>query len=133
MLWASIAVWLYVNKNGRKAVSFFLLTRGAWLMFVELFIVTVGWTFNLHFTFYILQVIWDFGVAMVLLSALVHLSRPALLTVALILIFGHNLLDGIHTTGNSLSAVGWGFLHQFSFFYYPHIGFVIGYPILPWL
>ena len=134
MLLAGIAAWLYGNKNGRKAVSFFLLTRGAWLIFVELFVVTVGWTFNIHFTFYILQVIWAFGVAMVLLSALVHLSRPTLLTVALLLICGHNLLDGIHATGNSLQAVGWAFLHQFTFFSYSSgFSFVIGYPILPWL
>jgi uncharacterized membrane protein len=133
MLLAGIAAWLYGNKNGRKAVSFFLLTRGAWLIFIELFVVTVGWTFNLHFTFYILQVIWAFGVAMVLLSALVWLSRPALLVVALVLIGGHNLLDGIHVSGNSPSAVGFAFLHQFTFFNYPHFSFVIGYPILPWL
>src|SRR5260370_31678344 len=36
MLLAGVAAWLYGNKNGRKAVSFFLLTRGAWLIFVEL-------------------------------------------------------------------------------------------------
>jgi uncharacterized membrane protein len=133
MLLAGIAACLYGNKNGRKAVSFFLFTRGAWLIFVELFVITVGWTFNLHFTFYILQVIWAFGVAMVALSALVWLSRPVLLTVAVILIGGHNLLDGIHASGNSLSTVGWAFLHQFTFFSYPHFSFVIGYPILPWL
>jgi len=133
MLLAGIAAWLYGNKNGRKAVSFFLLTRGAWLIFIELFVVTFGWTFNYHFNFYILQVIWAFGVAMVILSAFVHLSRPAILTIAIVLIGAHNLLDGIHSTGNSLSAVGWSFLHQFSFFYYPGWGFAIGYPILPWL
>jgi uncharacterized membrane protein len=134
MLLAGIAAWLYGNKNGRKAVSFFLFTRGSWLIFCELFIVTVGWTFNLHFTFYILQVIWAFGVAMVALSALVYLSRPALLTIALVLIGGHNLFDGIHASGNSLSTVGWAFLHQFTFFSYSNgFSFVIGYPILPWL
>src|SRR6185312_15671919 len=42
MLLAGIAAWLYGNKNGRKALSFFLLTRGVWLVFVELFIVTLG-------------------------------------------------------------------------------------------
>lgn len=134
MLLAGIAACLYGNKNGRKAVSFFLFTRGAWLIFVELFIVTVGWTFNLHFTFYILQVIWAFGVAMVFLSALVHLPRPALLTIAIVLIAGHNLLDGFHASGNSLATVGFAFIHQFTFFNYANgFSFVIGYPILPWL
>ena len=133
MLLAGMAAWLYGNKNGRKAVSGFLLTRGAWLIFIELFVVTVAWTFNVHFTFYILQVIWAFGATMVLLSALVWLSRPALLTIALLLICAHNLLDKTHVPGNGLEAVGWSALHEFHFFSYPHFSFVIGYPILPWL
>jgi len=71
---------------------------------------------------------------MVALSALVYLGRPALLVIAAILIAGHNLLDGIHATGNSLTTVGWAFLHQFTFFSYNNgFAFVIGYPILPWL
>jgi uncharacterized membrane protein len=60
MLLAGIAACLYGIKNGRKALSFFLLTRGAWLIIAELIIVTIGWTFNTHFTIYILQVIWAF-------------------------------------------------------------------------
>ena len=46
MLLAGIAATLYGIKNGRKALSFFLLTRGAWLIVAELIIVTIGWTFN---------------------------------------------------------------------------------------
>jgi uncharacterized membrane protein len=133
MFLAGTAAFLYGVKKGPKAASFFLLTRGAWLIFVELFIVTVGWTFNFHFTFYILQVIWAFGVAMIILSALIHLPRTGQLVVAIALIGGHNLLDGIHVAGNGLPAVGWSFLHEFHFFGYPHLSFVIGYPILPWV
>jgi uncharacterized membrane protein len=133
MLLAGISACLYGLKKGPKAASFFLFTRGAWLIFVELFIVTVGWTFNVHFTFYILQVIWAFGVAMIALSALIRLPRTALLVIAIILIAGHNLLDGIHVAGNGLPAVGWSFLHEFHYFGYPHFSFVIGYPILPWI
>jgi uncharacterized membrane protein len=132
MFLAGTAAFLYCTKRGPKATSFFLLTRGIWLIFVELFIVTVGWTFNVHFTFYILQVIWAFGVAMIILSALIRLPRAAQLTIAIVLLAGHNLLDGIHVAGNGLPAVGWSFLHEFKFFGYPHLSFVIGYPILPW-
>jgi uncharacterized membrane protein len=57
MFLAGASAFLYGLKKGQKAESFFLLTRGIWLIFIELFVVTVGWTFNLHFTFYILQVI----------------------------------------------------------------------------
>jgi len=133
MLLAGIAAWLYGNKNGRKALSFFLLTRGVWLVFVELFIVTLGWTFNIHFTFYILQVIWAFGICMILLSALIRIRWSALLVIALVLIFGHNLLDPVQFSGSGFPAVGWALLHHFQPFFYGGFGFFVGYPILPWL
>ena len=132
MFLAGTAAFLYGLKKGPKAASFFLLTRGIWLIFIELTVVTIGWTFNLHFTFYILQVIWAFGVAMIILSALVHTPRTAQLIIAIALIGGHNLLDNIHVAGNGLPAVTWSFLHEFHFFGYPGFSFVIGYPILPW-
>lgn len=132
MFLAGTAAFLYGLKKGEKAASFFLLTRGIWLIFVELFIVTLGWTFNVHFTFYILQVIWAFGVAMIILAAIVRLPRPAQLSIAIVLIAGHNLLDTIHVAGNGLPAVAWSFLHEFHFFGYTGFSFVIGYPILPW-
>ncbi|HVS96976.1 MAG TPA: heparan-alpha-glucosaminide N-acetyltransferase domain-containing protein [Puia sp.] len=133
MLLAGVAAWLYGNKNGRKALSLFLLTRGAWLVFVELFIVSLGWTFNIHFTFYILQVIWAFGICMILLSALVHIRWTSLLVLSLVLLCGHNLLDPVQVSGNGFPAVGWALLHRFRPFFYGNFGFFVGYPILPWL
>src|SRR5579872_2243564 len=75
MFLAGVSAQLYGIKNGRKAVSFFLLTRGIWLILLELFVVSLGWTFNPHFTVYILQVIWAFGVSMIVLSALVYARK----------------------------------------------------------
>ncbi len=140
MLLAGIAACLYGMKNGRKALSFFLLTRGVWLILVEIFIVTVGWTFNTHFTVYILQVIWAFGVSMIVLSGLIYAGGGAagkgrwwLLAIALILIGGHNLLDGVHVAGDGWPAFGWAFLHvQRPFIFGPILVFM-GYPILPWI
>ncbi len=133
MFLAGASAFLYGLKKGPKAESFFLLTRGIWLIFIELFVVTAGWTFNFHFTFYILQVIWAFGVAMILLSAILYLPRNGQLAIAIALIAGHNLLDSIHIPGNGPYAVGWSFLHEFHAFNYPNFSFVIGYPILPWV
>lgn len=133
MLLAGVAAWLYGKKNGPRALSFFLLTRGIWLVFIELFIVSLGWTFNIHFTFYILQVIWAFGICMIILSALIRIRPTALLVIALLLIFGHNLLDPIQFSGNGFPAVGWALLHHFQPFFYGNYGFFVGYPILPWL
>ena len=133
MLLSGVAACLYGMKNGRKALSFFLLTRGIWLILVEMFIVTVGWTFNTHFTIYILQVIWAFGVSMIVLSGLVYAGRGWLLAVALILIGGHDLLDGVHVAGNGGPAFAWAFLHEQRPFSFGPFFIFVGYPILPWI
>jgi uncharacterized membrane protein len=133
MLLSGISAWLYGRKNGRTAASFFLLTRGLWLIIAELFIVTLGWTFNLHYGIFILQVIWAFGISMIVLSGLIYAPRGVLLAIALLLIGGHDLLDGIHVTGNGFGAVLFSFLHVQAGFTAGPINFFVGYPILPWI
>jgi uncharacterized membrane protein len=135
MLLAGVAAYLYGIKNGRKALSYFLLTRGIWLILVEMFIVTLGWTFNPHFTIYILQVIWAFGISMIVLSGLVSggARNGWLLAIAGILIAGHDLLDGFHVGGNGGVAFAWAFLHEQRLFLFGHIVVFMGYPILPWI
>lgn len=133
MFLSGVSAHLYGLKNGRKALSFFLLTRGLWLIFAELTIVSIGWTFNVHFTVYILQVIWAFGLSMIVLSALISINRTALLAISLLLIAGHNLLDGLHVPGNGFGAITWAFLHEQHFFSFPPYMLAVGYPILPWI
>jgi uncharacterized membrane protein len=133
MLLSGISAWLYGRKNGRRAASFFLLTRGIWLIVAELFIVTLGWTFNLHYGIFILQVIWAFGISMIILSGLIYVRRGILLAIALLLIGGHDLLDGIHIAGSGWPAILWSFLHVQQGFTVGPVHFFVGYPILPWI
>jgi uncharacterized membrane protein len=133
MLLSGISAWLYGRKNGRAAASFFLLTRGLWLIIAELFIVTLGWTFNLHYGIFILQVIWAFGFSMIVLSGLIYARRGVLLAIALLLIGGHDLLDGIHVSGGGFTAFLFSFLHAQAGFTAGPIKLFVGYPILPWI
>ena len=133
MLLAGVSAHLYGIKNGRKALSFFLLTRGIWLILAEMFIVTLGWTFNAHFTIYILQVIWAFGVSMIVLSALVYARRGVILAIGIVLLAGHNLLDSVHVAGDGWPAFGWAFLHEQRPFTFGPFFVFMGYPILPWI
>ena len=41
MFLAGSSAFLYGLKKGQKAESFFLLTRGIWLIFIELFVVAI--------------------------------------------------------------------------------------------
>ena len=135
MLLAGVSACLYGLKNGRKALSFFLFTRGLWLVIVELFIVTLEWTFNPHYPAFILQVIWAFGISMMILALLIHLPRPVLLLLGIVLIAAHNTLDTVHVNGNTAPAFIWSVLHQpnFAGFHFGPFNPIVGYPVLPWI
>src|SRR5574339_85448 len=71
---AGISAHLYgTKKPDARGTSWYLFTRGLWLVFVELVIVNFGWTFDPTYSFLILQVIWAIGISMMVLAALVFL------------------------------------------------------------
>ena len=114
----------------------FLLTRGLWLVFLELAVVSpIGWSFNLGFDFTRLQVIWVIGLSMVILAGLVTwVPRRGLAVLGVVLIFGHNLFDGPHAAWLGGLAPVWRALHNISGFHpLPHKAVVSLYPIIPWL
>lgn len=58
-----------------------------------------------------LQVIWAIGISMVVLACCVSLPLPVLAGVALVIIFGHNLLDSVHFSQGILQNI-WFVLHE---------------------
>jgi len=126
---AGVSACLYGARKGRKALAWFLVTRGLWLVFVELFVVGLFRTFNWRFPYFNLQVIWAIGVSMLVLAALVYLRRGVLLVVAVVLIAGHNLLDGVHVDGSFL----WACLHEAKSFRFGDELVTVRYPVLPWI
>lgn len=135
MFLAGISASLYGLKNGRKALSGFLLTRGLWLVVVELLIITLAWTFNPHYPAFIFQVIWAFGISMMVLSLLIHLPRSVLLFIGIILVAGHNALDNVHIADNNPWAFLWSVLHQpnVSGFTFGPFRIIVGYSVLPYI
>ena len=122
------------KKSGTKQIALSLFTRGLWLIFVELVIVNFAWTFDVIYSFRLLQVIWAIGISMIALSALVFLPKQLVLGIGLILVFGHNLLDGITVSGNTFNNLLWYTLHQPKFLILDSgnvVNFV--YPVLPWI
>jgi uncharacterized membrane protein len=130
---AGTSAFLYGVNKRRKQVAWFLFTRGLWLIFVEVVIVTFAWTFDITFSFIILQVIWAIGVSMVFLSGLVFLRLQAIIAVGFILVFGHNLLDPIHVQGRGVNDFIWYVLHQPGRISLGDSLINIVYPVLPWM
>src|SRR3954469_24317793 len=109
---AGISAYLYGKKKGIKELSFFLWTRGLWLIFVELFILSLFRTFNPAFHYFNLQVIWVIGLSMIILSAIIRLSLRWLLSIGLLLVAAHNLLDNIHFPFHNFLSFLWSLLHN---------------------
>lgn len=90
---AGTSAFLMAQRQG--GVSKFLLTRGLWLVVLELTVIRVSWTFNFDFRQYELAgVIWVIGWCMIAMAALVRLPVRVVGAIGLLIIAGHNLLDG---------------------------------------
>jgi uncharacterized membrane protein len=85
----------FLSRKPRGALSRFLLTRGLWLVVVEITIVKLAWTFNLDPLFTPLQVIWAIGCSMIALAGLVWLPAPIVALFGAAMIATHNLFDPI--------------------------------------
>lgn len=133
---AGTSAFLYgAKKTSKKTLAKFLFTRGIWLVFTELTVVNFAWTFDINLDLHIFQVIWAIGFCMMFLAALIYLPKKALLAFGLLIVFGHNALDGITMQGNDPLAILWYFIHQQKLVVLNggESMLFIAYPILPWL
>ncbi|CAN5387075.1 DUF1624 domain-containing protein [soil metagenome] len=133
MLLSGTSAYLVGEKKGKKYLSKFLLTRGLWLIFLEFTIVSFGWYFDIHFTAIDFLVIWALGVSMLFLAVIIYLPLPWIITISLLIVLGHNLLDNIHVPGDGPASFIWSMLHEQQIFIYGDHAFFIGYPVIPWI
>ncbi|MFL5502796.1 MAG: DUF1624 domain-containing protein [Gemmatimonadaceae bacterium] len=122
--------YLSLRRRSRADLSRFLLTRGIWLIFLDVVIARcLAYQFNFDYRVTMLLVLWALGWAMIFLSALVFLPVSVSTTIGAILIVGHNLLDGVKWS-NPL----WSILHAPGFVLNTpdHVVFV-AYPLIPWI
>ncbi len=133
MFLAGTSAFLTGQRKTKKQLSAFLLKRGLWLVFLEMVIVNFGWNFAITFPTMLFIVIWALGISMIVLAGLIHLPKKIILLIGILLVAGHNLLDGIHVPGNNLQAFGWSLLHDPNFFTWQGRSIFIGYPLLPWI
>jgi uncharacterized membrane protein len=112
---AGVSAYFYgAAGRSRGEVSRFLLTRGLFLIVMEFTIIKLAWTFSLDIGFFVGGVIWVIGASMVALAALIYLPSSALAAFALLMIAGHNLLDGVKAADFGAGALAWvwHFLHE---------------------
>ncbi|QJX49262.1 DUF1624 domain-containing protein [Hymenobacter taeanensis] len=130
---SGVSVWLLQQKLGSKsATSKFLFTRGLWLVFLEVVVITflLQWSHNML----LLEVIWAIGGSMMLLAGLLWLPRPVLAVLAAVIVLGHDALPFIQPV--TPANAGWAMLHNTPFVL--PIGqsvpaLLVAYSVGPWL
>jgi uncharacterized membrane protein len=135
VLLAGTAAYLHGRKlASTPALSRYLLTRGLWLILLEVTVIRFAWMVETGPQHLILQVIWAIGASMVVLAGVVWLPRWAIAAFALVLIGGHNLLDGVHAEQLGSARWLWLLLHE-SGALEPFAGarWLVIYPLVPWI
>jgi uncharacterized membrane protein len=133
---AGTSIFLQRRRKTERQLTGLLLTRGLWLVVVELTLVQLVFNFNWRWNVQLLEVIWAIGASMMFMAALIRLSVRLNLLIGALLILGHNALDGV--TVASLGSLGWlwHLLHVPGLVTGPPTSppvIVVAYPLLPWV
>lgn len=132
---AGTSAFFHGRKLGDKAaLARYLVTRGAFLVLLELTVIRVSWTFNFDFAHYMIAgVIWMLGWCMILLAGLIRFSTRTIAIFGLAVIFLQQLvaLPALAMSESVRYTVGW--IWQFLYF-----GGGVGpigvlYVIVPWI
>jgi uncharacterized membrane protein len=122
--------YLSLRRRSPRELSRFLLTRGFWLIFLEVVVLRCfAYQFNVDYRVTMLLVLWALGWSMIALSLIVRLPAAVVATLGVIMILGHNLFDPVR-----LASPFWSILHAPGFVLNApeHVVFV-AYPLIPWI
>jgi len=132
---AGTSAFFQHQRKTTRDLSRFLISRGLWLVFIEVVVINFAVTFDPSYTVIGLQTIWAIGISMVILGLMVWLPFSAILTIGLLLVFGHNALDVYEKQfpANHQYSMVYSLLHRPGF--YP-LGsgrsLLIMYPVMSW-
>jgi uncharacterized membrane protein len=140
MLTAGIGAYFYSRRNrpakaghSTAQLSWFLVTRGMWLIVLELTLMQFAYNFNVAAGNPIfLLVLYVLGACMIILAALVWLPAPALAAISIATIVLHNLADGIRAEQLGSWGPVWNLLHQVGAFPFAGRIWIAAYSLVPW-
>lgn len=132
---AGTSAFFQSSRKSKPELSKFLITRGLWLVFIEVVIMNFAFSFDPTFSVIGLQTIWAIGISMILLGLAIRLPFTAILTMGLIIVLGHNALDFYEQQfpPDHQYNIVYSFLHhQGLYSLTKNHNLLIFYPFLPW-
>lgn len=131
---SGISAGLALQRKSKKELSWFLLTRGFWLVILEVTVIRFGFAFNLYYDVTFFEVIYTLGASMMVLALLVYLPQKVVFGSGLLLIVGHDALNLIQLAPQDSGYAIWTMLQQPGFIQIDESnGIFVSYPLIPWL
>ena len=140
---SGVSIYLQkMNGKSNKELSWFLFTRGVWLIVLEFTVIRLLVTFNLDYgsLFGMPQVIWVIGVSMIVMAVLIYLPLWLVGSIGVVMITLHNLLDPFNlppqvlfSGSPDISQAIWMILHQQGLVPIGGSAAFIVYPLIPWI
>jgi len=120
-------------RKSKKELSGFLISRGLWLLIVEIVIINFAFTFDVSYSIIGLQTIWSIGISMIILGLVIWLPFNVILMLGIIIVLGHNALDYYEKTFKSQPDWWYSLIHQPGFYkLWDGHNLLILYPFLSW-
>ena len=131
-----MGVGAYLSGRGKTKSELcrFLLTRGLWLVFLDLTVIKFAIQLSVSYDMTIALVFWSLGWSLVFVSALVFLPSRVVGAIGVVMILTHNLLDGIKPEIFGPFRPLWLILHQVGLIDLPaQHKLQVAYPLIPWI
>jgi uncharacterized membrane protein len=132
---AGTSIYLQSLRKPRPQLARFLVSRGLWLVLLELVVVSSMLTFHPSPHFFMLQVIWVTDVSMILMAALIYLPLWAVASFGAVLVLVHNAFDWINPAAmGPVAGTVWRLLHVPGLLVPASSGnlWLNLYPLIPW-
>ncbi len=129
------SAWLSLqNKSSINEHRRFLLSRGIWLIVLELTLVNFGIWFDIHFSVILIQVIFAIGFGFIVLSLLLKLRSTTILVAGILMMVFSGILPLLGLPQQNAGTTILNVLFQPAFFQLSEKhSLIYGYPPLPWL
>ena len=135
-----LSAYLYGLKRPDKLTGF-LITRGLFLVLLEITLFRYLWFDDLPLTFthggininFAAMVIWAIGLSMVFLAVWHKLPYIIVLITGLLIVFLHNFADSYHPGNSTVWGGIWGLIHVQGPVTFGLMHIYVLYPILPYL
>jgi uncharacterized membrane protein len=134
---AGSAIFLYGNRiNSKSLLARYLITRGILLVVLELTLIRFFWTFNFHYSDFLLAgIIWMLGWCMVIMAALIWLQPKTVGIIGLAIVFLQQIFgllpDILPKSMLTYAGYFWEFFYPTGLASVP--GISILYVLVPWI